>query len=325
MENQKTGYVPLYRSVKKKPWAKDVFLRTLWDNLLLDAARQPFTADFKGHQWNLEPGQLVVTAADLGLSLCDRKGVPTSRDTVERMLAFFVKEGMISITGERRKGRLITILNYSEYAEKIVDLPAHNGAHKPAHISAHNKPSAGAASEGGAAHNGAHKPAQRTAHHEQEVNNKTLKPSSSRHSDECQNGPSEKFLAKHPEAVGGCFTPSGKLWGTADDLTAAKWIYARVTIVNASLPEPSWPSWANEVRLLRTTREQTHKQICEVFKWANGHHFWAANVLCPAKLRKQWDTLVTQKAQQPIATKTKTQELNWDNRDWADKLPPGVL
>ncbi len=149
--------------------------------------------------------------------------------------------------------------------------------------------------------------------------------SSSRHSGECQNGPSEKFLAKHPEAVGGCFTPSGKLWGTADDLTAAKWIYARVSIVNASLPEPSWPAWTNEVRLLRTTREQTHKQICEVFKWANSHHFWAANVLCPAKLRKQWDTLVTQKAQQPNATKQKAPELNWDNRDWADKLPPGVL
>ncbi|EGL9098183.1 replication protein, partial [Salmonella enterica] len=35
MENQKTGFIPLYRSVLKKPWAKDVFLRTLWENLLL--------------------------------------------------------------------------------------------------------------------------------------------------------------------------------------------------------------------------------------------------------------------------------------------------
>ena len=28
MENQKTGFIPLYRSVLKKPWAKDVVLRT---------------------------------------------------------------------------------------------------------------------------------------------------------------------------------------------------------------------------------------------------------------------------------------------------------
>lgn len=47
MENQKTGFIPLYRSVLKKPWAKDVFLRTLWENLLLGAARQPYTANFK--------------------------------------------------------------------------------------------------------------------------------------------------------------------------------------------------------------------------------------------------------------------------------------
>lgn len=166
MENQKLGYVPLYRSIKKKPWAKDVFLRTLWDNLLLDAARKPFTANFKGHQWNLQPGQLVVTSDDLGLAMCDRKGVPTSRHAVERMLAFFEKEGMISVVGERRKGTLITIINYAEYAEKIDDLPAHNSAH----ISEHNKPSNGVALSGGAAHISE----QRSAHHEQEGNNKNI-------------------------------------------------------------------------------------------------------------------------------------------------------
>ena len=118
MENQKSGYIPLYRSVLKQSWAKDVYLRTLWENLLLNAARQPFRATFKGHEWSLLPGQLVVTAADLGLQLCDRKGNPTSRDSVERMLAVFVREGMISIEGEKQKGRVITITNFAEYAQK---------------------------------------------------------------------------------------------------------------------------------------------------------------------------------------------------------------
>lgn len=103
MENQKSGYVPLYRSIKKKSWAKDVFLRTLWENLLIDAARQPYVAFFKGKQWPLQPGQLVVTAADLGLQLCDRQGNPTSRDAVERMLSVFVREGMITIEGRSEK------------------------------------------------------------------------------------------------------------------------------------------------------------------------------------------------------------------------------
>jgi hypothetical protein len=55
MENQKSGYIPLYRSVLKQSWAKDVYLRTLWENLLLNAARQPFKATFKGHEWSLLP------------------------------------------------------------------------------------------------------------------------------------------------------------------------------------------------------------------------------------------------------------------------------
>ncbi|HBC9089476.1 TPA: replication protein [Citrobacter koseri] len=158
MENQKTGYIPLYRSILKQPWAKDVYLRTLWENLLLNAARKPYTANFKGHVWPLDAGQLVTTSADLGLTLCDRNGEPASRHAVERMLTCFEKEGMISVHAERRKGTLITILNYAEYAQKNDDLPAHN------------KASNGEASGCHAAHNTAHIP----AHHEQEGINKNI-------------------------------------------------------------------------------------------------------------------------------------------------------
>lgn len=166
MENQKTGYIPLYRSILKQSWAKDVYLRTLWDNLLLNAARKPYVANFKGHSWNLGAGQLVTTSADLGLLLCDRNGEPTSRHAVERMLTVFEKEGMISVHAERRKGTVITILNYAEYAQKNDDLPAHNAEHK----AAHSEPSADAPLSGIPAHNAEHK----SAHHEQEGINKNI-------------------------------------------------------------------------------------------------------------------------------------------------------
>ncbi|EEZ3988953.1 replication protein [Escherichia coli] len=139
MENQKTGYIPLYRSILKQSWAKDVYLRTLWENLLLNAARKPYKANFKGHEWHLQPGQLVVTAADLGLQLCDRHGKPASRDQVERMLQVFVKEGMITIDGEKQKGRVITITNYHEYAQKMDNSPAHESAHEAAQTTAHHE------------------------------------------------------------------------------------------------------------------------------------------------------------------------------------------
>ncbi|HGV0902968.1 TPA: replication protein [Escherichia coli] len=164
MENQKTGYIPLYRSILKQSWAKDVYLRTLWENLLLNAARKPYKANFKGHEWHLQPGQLVVTAADLGLQLCDRHGKPASRDQVERMLQVFVKEGMISIDGEKQKGRVITITNYHEYAQKMDSSPAHEAAQTTAHDAAHDEASNGAAFSAHTAHESAHEAAQTTAH-----------------------------------------------------------------------------------------------------------------------------------------------------------------
>ncbi|EHM41061.1 hypothetical protein HMPREF0454_03073, partial [Hafnia alvei ATCC 51873] len=220
MENQKLGYVPLYRSVKKTSWSKDVFLRTLWEDLLLGAQRKPRTVNFKGNLWDLQVGQLVVTPAELGLSLCDRNGKPTSRDAVVRMLNFFVKEGMISVDGEKRKGTVITILNYAEYAEKTDNLPAHKGAHYPAH----NKPSDGAASGSDAAHKGAHKP----AHHEQEGNNNNIKRLSSENSRESSNAALEKFLSAHPDAF--VYSATGAKWGTQEDDRASRWIYEKVCV-----------------------------------------------------------------------------------------------
>ncbi len=49
------------------------------------------------------------------------------------MLQVFVKEGMISIDGEKQKGRVITITNYHEYAQKMDNSPAHEAAQTTAH------------------------------------------------------------------------------------------------------------------------------------------------------------------------------------------------
>lgn len=324
MENQKTGFIPLYRSVLKQPWSKDVFLRTLWDNLLLNAARQPYTASFKGRQWPLQTGQLVTTSADLGLNLCDRNGQPTSRHTVDRMLDIFEREGMISRAGERRKGTVITITNYVEYAQKMDDLPANKGALNSEHKSAHNEPSNGAGLDGDAANKSAQIAAHKPANHEQQGNNnnKNIKRSSFRNSDESRNDATEKFLSRHPEATDGIYTPSGKSWGTADDLKAARWIYQKLLVVNASLSEPKWVEWANTVRLMRMIDRRTHREICELLVWASEDDFWDSNILSPSGLRKHWDTLTTQRARKPKNSRASATPLDFDNTDWAEGLLP---
>lgn len=309
MENQKSGYVPLYRSIKKKSWAKDVFLRALWENLLIDAARQPYTAFFKGKQWSLQPGQLVVTAADLGLQLCDRQGNPTSRDAVERMLSVFVREGMISIEGEKRKGRVITITNYVEYAQKMDDLPAH----KAAHIAAHGEASNGAGSDGCAAH----KAAQFPAHHEQEGNNNNIKPSSSENSDESSDKPGNKLPVLRAEAA----IQSGKKWGNSEDLRCAEWLFSVVQSISSTAKKPNYAAWANDIRLMRERDHRTHKEIATLFRWACEDSFWKGNVLCPATLREKWTQLDIKRNKRPAENGSVRPAIDYNNTDWIN----GVL
>ncbi|MCU2334887.1 replication protein [Enterobacter hormaechei subsp. steigerwaltii] len=316
MENQKTGFIPLYRSVLKQTWSKDVFLRTLWENLLLCAARQPYTANFKGRQWPLQTGQLVTTSADLGLNLCDREGKPCSRHAVDRMLDVFEREGMISRSGEKRKGSVITITNYAEYAQKMDDLPERITAHISALNAEHGEYSNGAASEGYAAHNGAHLPERFTENHEQQCNNnnKNIKRSSSENSDESSDARLKKFLSAHPEAA--VYTPSGAKWGSAEDLEIAKWISSRVKLINTTCKAPDMTSWSNTVRLMRQIDNRSHQDICALYDWASKHHFWQTNILSPESLRKQWDKLTMQRNSGGEQRAAKP-DLDFNNTDWA--------
>jgi len=156
MDNQKHGYFAIFRSLLSSDWAKDTAKLSLWIRLLSQASRNTRTVSFNNTLWDLEEGQLVTKIELLTKVLSDSEGGLKSRDQVKRMLDFFVRQGMISYSGNRH-GTVITVLNYAEYQG---DLPAH----KFAHNTAHNKLSDINASRGTPAHNSAHKPAQ----HEQE-------------------------------------------------------------------------------------------------------------------------------------------------------------
>ena len=314
MENQKTGFIPLYRSVLKQTWSKDVFLRTLWENLLLCAARQPYTANFKGRKWPLQTGQLVTTSADLGLNLCDREGKPCSRHAVDRMLDVFEREGMISRSGEKRKGSVITITNYAEYARKMDDLPERITAHISALNAEHGEYSNGAASEGYAAHNGAHLPERFTENHEQQCNNnnKNIKRSSSENSDESSDQPENDLPVVKPDAA----IQSGSKWGTAEDLTAAEWMFDMVKTIAPSARKPNFAGWANDIRLMRERDGRNHRDMCVLFRWACQDNFWSGNVLSPAKLRDKWTQLeINRNKQQAVVTASKP-KLDLTNTDW---------
>jgi DNA-binding PadR family transcriptional regulator len=78
----------------------------------------------------------------------------------------------------------------------------------------------------------------------------------------------------------------------SDDRKAGEWMLTRLRVMNPGHREPNWRRWDREIRLMRERDKRTHREICALFAWANGHSFWAGNILSPGKLRDKWDQLV---------------------------------
>lgn len=128
MNNSKRGHFDIYRSLLEADWATDVFKLSCFIRLIGQAAYKSKTVDFNNREWQLLRGQLVIRISDLAAKLKDRNGKSLSRDSVERILQFFKKNGMINIDGSRH-GTLITINNYDKYQnDGIADNAADNEA-----------------------------------------------------------------------------------------------------------------------------------------------------------------------------------------------------
>lgn len=123
-----------------------------------------------------------------------------------------------------------------------------------------------------------------------------------------------------PEAA--VHSPKGDKWGTADDLLAAQWLFSRIQVITPTAQQPNWPAWANDIRLMRDSLKVSHREICEVFTWANGNQFWQTNILSPSKLRKQWPTLKAQMSQPARNAPSSSQQIpHWnDRREWEENF-----
>jgi len=118
-------------------------------------------------------------------------------------------------------------------------------------------------------------------------------------------------------------SPKGDKWGTAEDLLAAQWIFSKVQVITPTAQQPNWPAWANDIRLMRDSLKVSHREICEVFTWANGNQFWQTNILSPSKLRKQWATLKAQMSQPARNAPSSSQQQipHWnDRREWEENF-----
>ncbi len=77
----------------------------------------------------------------------------------------------------------------------------------------------------------------------------------------------------------------------AEDERLGKWMLAKLRELNPKHRDPSWIAWLRDLRLMRERDQRTHREIAELFAWANADPFWRVNILSPGKLREKWDQL----------------------------------
>lgn len=291
-DNRRSGFVLLYKSLKEVPFYRDPVRKALWLHLLLEAAHERCEVSFNGNRLLIQRGQVVGSARSLG------EACGISEDSARRSLDAFEQEGMISRSSKQgtRGYTLVTLLNYDPYQRGV---SGHIGAEFRAELQPASKQGAGGVSQS----DGAELGAEYHAEDLNKINNKTnkdLKDSSSQLADATfdQQGEGtaiEGVAAPEPKArvipEAAIQTPSGKAWGTGDDLMTAQWMFRRVQLITPTAIEPNWAQWANVIRLMRELDQRSHRDICELYDWVSRDAFWCANVLSPQKLRQKWDQL----------------------------------
>ncbi len=83
----------------------------------------------------------------------------------------------------------------------------------------------------------------------------------------------------------------------ADDspfLKLAILLFERIKTRNPKHKKPNLQSWAEDVRKTIELDDRTNDEYLQVLEWSQRDLFWQTNILSPAKLRKQFDTLTLQ-------------------------------
>ncbi len=88
-----------------------------------------------------------------------------------------------------------------------------------------------------------------------------------------------------------------------EDDRLARWMFDLIVQAVPGTKEPKLDKWANTIRLMRERDHLTHRQIAEVFLWANRDPFWKTNILSPDKLREKFPQLAAKSQEAPHAAR----------------------
>lgn len=149
-------------------------------------------------------------------------------------------------------------------------------------------------------------------HTKETITKEKRKDYSSENSGESSDQPENDLSVVKPDAA----IQSGSKWGTAEDLTAAEWMFDMVKTIAPSARKPNFAGWANDIRLMRERDGRNHRDMCVLFRWACQDNFWSGNVLSPAKLRDKWTQLEINRNKQQAGMIASKPKLDLTNTDW---------
>jgi Domain of unknown function (DUF4373) len=109
------------------------------------------------------------------------------------------------------------------------------------------------------------------------------------------------------------------------DMEMAQQLFSRILENNENAKKPDLDKWANEIRLMRISDNRTEEQIRYLIDWTQSDSFWKSNILSPAKLRKQFDSLAI-RVKEDIKKQNKVAQIQdrkprayQSLQDWADE------
>ncbi|MFD1990065.1 hypothetical protein ACFSGI_08845 [Paenibacillus nicotianae] len=74
---------------------------------------------------------------------------------------------------------------------------------------------------------------------------------------------------------------------------SANYLFKKILEINPDAKPPNMQKWADDMRLLIENDKRDKHRVAEVIDWIFNDPFWQTNILSPAKLRKQYDTIDT--------------------------------
>lgn len=84
--NRRSGYVICWRSLMAADWAKSAVKFAGWMRIISLAAYEESAVSYKGREWTLMRGQLVISTTELGTLLRDERGRALSKQATDWLL-----------------------------------------------------------------------------------------------------------------------------------------------------------------------------------------------------------------------------------------------